>query len=335
MSKSIYQDILDHMQNGVLDSDFSIENIQNGIPYAPGALDGIYMYHMRNSKLNEQDTKDIEKAIKTASENRYEQADSLFFELTKKNRAIQLVDWLQHYIDYHIEQLDADLLFRCALFLILHSTHIECVKIGLIILELYRYGDKIQEVVRRLGHYDEFTLFSIWNMLKWNHGNDEIFALAQKVHGWGRIHAVDLLEPSSDETRNWLLIEGSKNTVLNSYSSLTCWSKSRAETILFNQPAQKEFEGISLLIEGMLDEGPIKGISALENVEDILLHYLSISSNYKRSTAFYKLVMSIKTWAENQYSSITEACDNILYSSECMEALQNKDMDSLEKRLLH
>lgn len=327
MSKSIYQNIIEHVENGVLRSDFSIENIDNGIPYAPGAIDGIYMYHMAHPGLNAQTAKDMIIAIKTAAGKDFVKADELFFDLTEKKRAIQLVDPLLQYIDRHIESLDADYLFRCALHLILHSTHIECVKIGLEILELYRYGDKICEVVRRLGCYDEFTIFSCWNMRKWEHGNDEIFTLAQKVEGWGRIHAVDLLEPSNNEIRQWLLMEGTKNTVLNSYSSLTCWTKSQAEKILFNHPVQKEFEGITTLIEGMLDEGPVKGISGVENAQQILLHYLTISSNYEHSTRFYKLVMSIKTWAENQYPSITEACDDILHSPEYNQYVQNEDVE--------
>ncbi|MBP3869536.1 MAG: hypothetical protein J6E46_01025 [Faecalicoccus sp.] len=333
MSKSIYQDILDHMQDGVLNSDFSIENIQNGIPYAPGALDGIFMYHMANPGLNAQDTKEMAKAIRAAAKNNYEQADALFFAFTKKHHAIQIIDFLQQHIDRHIEHLDADNLFQCALSLVLHSVHIECVKIGLSILELFHYGDMTKEVVRRLGAYDEFTIFVIWNMLKWEHGNDEIFALAQKVEGWGRIHAVERLEPLSDEIRHWLLTEGTQNDVINSYSSLTCWMKSKAEEILFDHPGQKEFEGISLLIEGMLDERPVKGISGLENPDKILLRYLTISSNYEHSTTFYKLVMSIKTWNENRYPSITDACDDILYSPECMETLQDENIDESENLL--
>jgi hypothetical protein len=196
------------------------------------------------------------------------------------------------------------------------------------ILELFSYGNKVQEVVRRLGSYDEFTLLSVWNMEHWDNGNDEIFALAKKVRGWGRIHAVERLEPESEEICDWLLREGGNNDVMNAYSSLTCWKKSKAEEILFKTPSQEEYEAISALIEGMLDEGPVKGISGLEDPEEVILRFLSISSNYTLSTACYKLIMAIRTWAEkNLYSSIISVCDDILRSPACIESFRQSEED--------
>ena len=101
----------------------------------------------------------------------------------------------------------------------------------------------------------------------------------QICHGWGRIHAVEHLKPDTEEIRHWLLTEGTINSVTNSYSALTCWYKSQAESILFGQPTPEEYKGITILIEGLLNEGPVQGISALKNAEQVLQRFLEPSQN--------------------------------------------------------
>lgn len=55
---------------------------------------------------------------------------------------------------------------------------------------------------------------------------------ARHVSGWGRIHAVAQLEPSSDAIRRWLLLEGWHNDVMPEYSALTCVEKSGLAEVL-------------------------------------------------------------------------------------------------------
>ena len=195
---------------------------------------------------------------------------------------------------------------------------IECVKVGLALLELFSEPeDRIKEIIRRLGLYDEFTIFSVWNMQKWENGNSEIFSLAQKTHSWGRIHAVERLEPETDEIRHWLLTEGTVNDVVNAYSSLTCWQKSGAEEILFGNPTQEDFKGIVTLVEGLLDEGPVPGISELENAESILLRFLELAPEYSPGINEYETILSVREWAEDEdvnLSSVSKAGDSVLHS---------------------
>ncbi len=306
MGKSVYQQITDHIHDGVLDGDFSLsEETAGGAPFlfAPGALDGMSMYHMSHGGLDSDGAKQMAAALKAAAKGDAQEADTLFYEWTKEHRAVNYVDDLQKYAIDHAKKLDPGNVHRAALAMILHSEHIECVKIGLELLELFSEpAEDVKEIVRRLGLYDEFTLFSVWNMQEWKNGNQEVFLLARKTYGWGRIHAVERLEPETEEIRRWLLTEGTVNSVTNAYSSLTCWRKSGAESVLFGKPAPIEFKGIMTLIAGLLDEGPVPGISQLENAETVLLRFLELASEYPLTADDYDTVRSAREWVDNEES---------------------------------
>ena len=326
MEKSIYQQICDKITDGILDSDFALyeqDSDASEIKWAPGALDGVYIYHMPHADLDAAQAKRMARALKCAAGGDFPKADAMFFEWTKDVRAVSCIDELQKYVIGHERSLDAGNVFHTALFLVLYSTHIECVKIGLELLELF--GDpqeKLKEIIRRIGLYDEFTIFAVWNMLKWEKGNDEIFALAKKVHSWGRIHAVERLSPDTDEIRHWILTEGTINTVENAYSSLTCWQKSGAEELLSGKPTPEEYAAITTLIDGLIDEGPVPGISEIENAESVLLRFLELSSDYTLGTDEYDVILSIRQWADDEnLPSVSSACDQILHSKCCTEAV--------------
>ena len=318
MAESIYQQIADNISGGVLDRNFSpVEegDDQTSTMFAPGAMDGICMYHMRPEALDEEGRAQMAAALKAAAERSCQTADALFYEWAKEHRVISHIDDLQKYVIDHAGELDPGNVHYTALSLILYSCHIECVKTGLSLLELFREpAEDLKEIIRLLGLSDEFTVFSLWNMHNWEKGNEEIFSLAKKVHGWGRIHAVEQLEPETEEIRHWLLTEGTVNDVVHAYSSLTCWIKSGAQEVLFGHPAEEEWEGLNTLIKGLLDEGPVPGISQLDNAKTVLLRFLELAPGYPVTAGIKDTVQSIREWARQggeAFSSVVKACDRI------------------------
>jgi len=329
MEKSIYSQICDHITDGILSDSFSLPDEVAGaspLRFAPGAFDGMCMYHMRIDGLDADSTKEMAVALKAAAGGNFREADELFHEWAKEHRAIRFIDDLQKYIMDHASKLDPGRMHHSAVSLILHSPYIESVKIGLEILELFNEPDeKTKEIIRRVGLYDEFTIFAVWNMLKWTNGNAEIFALAKKTHSWGRIHAVERLEPKTEEIRRWLLTEGIVNDVMSAYSALPCWQKSLAEQILFRHPSPEEYKAIMTLIEGLMDEGPVPGISKLENAENILLRFLEIAEDYDLTADDYDVILTIQQWANDEdepHPSVSKACGSVLQSPRCTEAVE-------------
>lgn len=326
MEKSIYQQICDNITDGILDCDFILheQDSDDSVKWAPGALDGVRIYHMSHTGMDAVQLKGMVRALKVAICGDFSKADAMFFEWTKDVRAINCIDELQNYIIDHSQTLEVRNIFHTALSLVLYSKHVECVKIGLELLELF--GDpqeSLKEIIRRIGLYDEFTIFAVWNMQQWENGNDEIFAIAKKVHGWGRIHAVEYLNPNTEEIRQWFLTEGTINEVINAYSALTCWQKSGAEGLLFGNPTSEEYASITMLIDGLMDEGPVPGISEIEDAESVMLRYLKLSSSYTLSTDEYDVILSIRHWADDRdVLSVSATCDQILHSKDCTEAVE-------------
>lgn len=301
-------------------------NDSSGVPFADGAYDGIAVYHMGTQGLSDETRELMINALKIASTGDKEAADAAFTELGKAERAIHVIDPLQDYIIEHKNEIPAKALYEFAVYAITRSCDIESVKFGLSILELLVIdeNEELKDVISMLGFSEEFALFAIFVMLRWSDGNDRIFRLARKTHGWGRIHAVRELEADDNTKRKWLLRNGVHNTVMPGYSALTCWNKSGASELLFgDEPlSDEDARGLRDIIDALIDEGPCDGISAIENSNDMLLKFLE-EMRFGDITDF-ETVRNILAYNDesNEHSSnrINEKCRELLGSEKCREA---------------
>ncbi len=285
------------------------EDDETGIRWAPGAMDGVSVYHMVPYEPDEYMTARMERAADLLCARDYKAADEAFYAMTKENGAVRIGPSLCRVIAREAGEIDMEAVFDSAVHLMLESAHIECVKIGMTILQLYRFGEKdLRCTVKGLGACDEFTLFAVRLMENWENGNDEIFSLAKKVRGWGRIHAVEFLQPDTDEIRRWLLFEGVDNDIMPAYSGLTCWEKSGAEKILFDDPGPEEYAALGRLMDALLDEGPVAGLSALPNAREVLERFLELAPRFKLADKDPTLIENIRLWAEkNSMPDIAES----------------------------
>lgn len=318
MPKSIYQLICDHIADGVLEPSFSLSNEitdSAALPFADGARDGIYMYHMHHTALTPAQSRGMGKALRVAATGGFEEAQGLLSAWTKECPIVGSINQMHKYVLDYADRLDASKMFHTARSLMLFSANAECVKAGIALMELYDLDERTKEIIRRLGLCNEFTLFALWNMRGWENGNQEVFSLAQKVHGWGRIHAVECLQPETDEISRWFLLDGVRNNIMSAYSALPCWYKAEAEKVLFGKPSAEEYKGIAAIIDGLLDEGPVTGISGLENAQEVLARFVEITPECAPGPEEYRVIESVKEWAENQggsFLSIAAACSRIL-----------------------
>ncbi len=307
-------------------SDDFKDNESNGIPFADGAYDGIAVYHMGSPEMSDETRELMINALKTAASGDKEAAERAFTELGKAQRAIHVIDAMQDYIIEHQGELPANTLYSFAVHAITRSCDIECVKLGLGILELIIVdeNEELKDVITMLGFSEEFALFALFVMRRWSDGSDRIFRLARKTHGWGRIHAIRDLEADDDQKRKWLLRNGVHNTVMPSYSALHCWNKSGASELLFGgEPLSKEDQdGLRDIIDALLDEGPCSGISEIENANDALLKFLEKAE--LSTIEDFEVVRNILNYnnEDNEHSSnkIDEKCREILGSEKCREA---------------
>lgn len=319
---SIFEYISSAVVNGELPGDFSLpdlSNDENELKWADGALDGVTMYHMSIPEISKGDRTLISDAVRAASNRDYDLADSLFRMLGNHLHAIVVIDDLHSYVIDNQRKLSANNLFEYAMHLLFESKDRECVKFGLSLIELFKTDDMndLKETIRTIGLSDEFALFAIFVMLRWKNGNDEVWELAKKIHGWGRIHAIERIEPDTEEIRKWMLMEGIHNNVMPAYSALTCWKKSYAEDVLRNGPSREEFTGIGEIICGLLDEGPVPGISEIQNSDEIISVYLDVAGTMEMTPADYEVINEIRGYYEEEYSDkcpIALECKRLLHT---------------------
>ena len=85
----------------------------------------------------------------------------------------------------------------------------DAVKFGLALLGLVNPPDT--KTLLLLGAHDEFTLYAAVALGNWSEGERDVFDLAQRVHGWGRVQAVQRLAGTNDaEIKRWMLLRGDR-----------------------------------------------------------------------------------------------------------------------------
>ncbi len=172
------------------------------------------------------------------------------------------------------QEKDEERVQQEALWLLEHAAHREVVKFALVIFGCTNC-EAYKERLQAIAFHEEFTgvaLFALKNGTR--NANDFIWQLAKTVKGWGNIEAVNFLQPETEEIRHWFLSEGTKNDILNSYSSVACAEKGRLDVALHEPEISTElFTGASEIIEGLLSEDGHMPIDEYEYAGQVLMRY--------------------------------------------------------------
>ena len=300
--KALYEYICEHVEDGVLPDGFSLpeEPDHTGVSYADGAMDGITIYHTEVEELNEKQCELLAKAVETVCYGDAEDTEEAFKALGKECRAVLGIDEFQRLLMEKGGIVIPDDLYENAVDVVRKSSDKEAVKYGLCVLGILGgLEEETKDVIRTMGLCDEFTIFTVFNMIQWQDGNEEIFRLVQKVRGWGRIHALVHLEPETEEIRKWILFNGTDNDVMADYTALGAWEKSGAEELLKGDLSKEEFSAIGKIISALLNEEAFPGISMIENAEEVLGNFAECSNQFAISIDDYGVLQQIYAWAKS------------------------------------
>ena len=302
-----------------LGKDFSLPSDEKGLRYVDGAKDGICAYHMGAAEITKKDIEEINKVITLANKGDYDQADSVLEKLCERIRLVNFIDELQDCILDRKDEIE-DKFYVYSLHLMTQSANIECVKVGMMIQELFTQSDEVKGMVRTLGLSDEFTLYSVFIMRNWENGNTEIMNIAKSVNGWGKVHAVHYIEPDTEEIRQWLLTDAVSNDVMPAYSGWDCYKKADVEAILKKDGlTYEELEGVLSIVDAILDEGPVLGISNIENPKEILLAVLNHSIKHlPLSSENCNVISNISDWQKENL--VDKNCEIELLVNQILEA---------------
>ena len=314
---SIYELIKNSIQNnGELPEDFKLPpKDPNGVPWADGAMDGVYIYHTVG---NEEDIEPLKNIVFQISEGKFEEAetnlDKLDFSMVSRTNS--LLSW----IIQEQKQINLNNLYEFASSRLVTTKNIEVIKFCLSVLAIMNVETDAEtiEKVKILALSDEFTLYCLNIFVKLENSNEEIFEIAKKVKGWGRVHSIGYLEVTNDEIKEWILEEGCHNDVLPAYTAYTCAKKINLVEILNEDKiSNKKFNDISYLMNALLDESAITGMSALEDRELLIERYLEKAKTLSSTEDDYSAVMTLKEYIKNNKeinNDLIKICDKILNS---------------------
>lgn len=288
---SIYEYIRKHTKNGGVDADFRIPWLQGN--WAPGAQDGVFLYHMAPLQPDPDREQKILKALTMMSDEESGQYTgeifAIFDEIEEKTSIVRLFDEINRIIAEHQAELNLGNLLNFGDWLISYGVSLLSVKLGLTVLAGF-HVPFVEEVMMEFGVYDEFTYYAarVLSRETWENGNAELFRLSRNVHGWGRIHAVAYLRPETQEMRDWLLYEGADNDVMSQYSADTCLQKAGAASRLDSNLSVREFEAIGKLIQAALEPGPCPGVT---DGTQILTKYLERGKDFSIDPALRQRIL--------------------------------------------
>ena len=314
---SIYELIKNSIQNnGELPENFILPpKDPNGVPWADGAMDGVYIYHTVG---NEEDIEPLKNIVFQISEGKFEEAetnlDKLDFSMVSRTNS--LLSW----IIQEQKQINLNNLYEFASSQLSTSKNIEVIKFCLCVLEIIKLETEKDtiEKVKILALSDEFTLYCLNILKNLKNSNEEIFEIAKKVKGWGRIYSVKYLKVTNDEIKEWILEEGCHNYIIPAYTAYTCAKKINLVEILNEDKiSNKKFNDISYLMNALLDEEAITGISNLEDRELLIERYLEKAKTLASTEEDYYAVITLKEYIKKNKeinNELIKICDEILNS---------------------
>ena len=229
-------------------------------------------------------------------------------------------DSLLNWIIQEQKQINIDNLCEFTISQLSTSKNIEVIKFCLCVLEIIKLETEKDtiEKVKILALSDEFTLYCLNILKNLKNSNEEIFEIAKKVKGWGRIYSIKYLKVTNDEIKEWTLEEGCHNYIIPAYTAYTCAKKINLVEILNEDKiSSKKFNDISYLMNALLDEEAITGISNLEDRELLIERYLEKAKTLASAEEDYYAIITLKEYIKNNKeinNELIKICDEILNS---------------------
>lgn len=278
---SIYDKLVEEIENneGIVSDNFVLENNKkiNGLSFVAGALEGVSRHHSVGvGKSDGSSFKLVKRLLGMPIEAAlilFEQdlADDFCMASVRKEFYNEMIS--------NRDKLSPSRVANLGYYFASKGTKVETVKLGLSLLGLLDISkeDDIADLLKILGLYEGFTDYVTFIMRTWpeKEKQDMFFEFAKKLNGWGKINVVEELVIDSDEKFDWLLCYGCKNKISNSYlAGIVSEKLNLAKNIKQGKLSKEEFLGVTEIISGFVEDGPVKHL--VENDENcrLVLDYL-------------------------------------------------------------
>ncbi len=300
----IYNKIKNYINTkGELPKDFKLEEETkvNGIPFAPGALEGILSHHSANNGGKSNFPEKLKSYMSISADNALEDFETNVaanFKTAAEGKTIL------KYVIEHQSDFPPNKLFPMAFYFAANGTKVETVKIGLNLMQLFDNTgnlDQVYPLLLNLGYCDEFAGYVFDNTLFWSEAKREdfIFQLAKKLKGWGKINAVEMLKAETAEIQKWILCHGCQNSIIYNYLAMTCAVKSKLyDRLLQGNLSEEEFNGATDIVAGLIEEGPCASLADMEEGFGFTIAYINEVKNHTLDIKLLDLLYGIKNFYE-------------------------------------
>jgi len=340
-NRPIYRRIEEIIERGGrLPEDFTPEEREykdGELLFAPGALEGILSHHSSGKGEKTSFIPVLKQYVKMSLGEALQD-----FEVNKADtfKAATMRGSLLQEIMNHQVELEAGKVANLAYCFAANGRKAETVKLGLTMMALFNFSDNPQvcHMLQTLGYCEDFTDYVLMSVEDWpqQQKQDCFFELAKNLHGWGKINVVEMLEADTEEKKQWILCHGCKNSVLNDYLGLVCAEKCDLYGRLQKgNLSVEELRGAAEIMEGLIGEGPCKGMSVIDHPVELTGCFLEelksffVACNQKQQIPDIYFV-SLLTWIDDYFKkSDLENADNVVTKvSEVKELL---DLEAIVK----
>lgn len=276
---------------------------EEGLRWAPGALDGTLAFHFGQPDGQEKIHAVIRGIQAVLSRPADPHAMQALYEQLLDGYPLSYLDDLLAALA-NVRNLSATQLQHLAWWLAKEAPDRNVVKVAMALMA-YFPGEESIALLTTLGGHDEFTLYAIValrGMLSRTEYDSVWLGLAHRVEGWGRIHLIERLpDPLSDTTRHWLLRSGCHNTVMDEYTAWHCATSGRLAEALETTPDSALLLGAATIIQALVSDGPAKGMADYEDGASACERYLShLEQRRADNLTHYLCAQDMATWSAKQ-----------------------------------
>jgi hypothetical protein len=224
-------------------------------------------------------------------------------------RILQSEDVLTN-IDTVIDRLvgDRDLLVASAphaRWLVTEARHRGPLKFGIALLGVAgEPGDA--ELVKELAGHDEFTMYcSVALQHLVADPTDELWEVAKRTRGWGKIDAVERLAPlvaDRPDIKRWLLTDGCENAVMSEYLGYACATAGGLEDALAGEVDDALLDGACTIVSALCRGGPAEDLDDYADGPAVVEQLLDLLQDRCHSLERLDTVVDLLQWLEDEPS---------------------------------
>lgn len=243
---------------------------KNQIRFASGALDGI----TRGGGVDTEAANRVARLVADTAASPTKKNLRRLYAVLRDEDALSYVDPMLE--DLTRQQPDSDAIHKLAVWLTTTAADRGPVKIGLALLGCIGIGDDA-DVVRVLGTHDEFTLYAAVAISNGSVTPEaDLWEMAKRVDGWGRIHCVErLADTDDDQIRDWILRTGFRNAVMDEYLAYIAATTGGLLAALTTDTVDRELlTAAGRIITALIEGGPAEDISDYDDAPIAITAYL-------------------------------------------------------------